>query len=168
MKKPAKHHDLSEKYVDFKSKAYKAEYKKFERKVFIHLFDNRGRYGIDKIYVFRNMVVDGAVKLESGKVILLEIKFVLNWLADCNARIEFHRFLREKRVQDYFTQHISKEAPEEAWIVFDHFSGDWQRKGWDNFYEEEGILRPCPIPMRIRQLTDEGLIDDRSILFCPF
>ena len=112
------------------------------------------RYGIEKIYIFKNMVVDGALRLDSGKIILLEIKFRLDWFKVCNARVEFQRFLKEKRVQEYFTKHISKKSPEGALIIFDSFSGDWIGKGWSNFYEEE-ILDFPSVPIRIARLNRE-------------
>ena len=155
--KPAHLSMTEELCVEFKSKieGYRAEYAKFEKRVFIHLYENRERYGIEKIYIFKNMVVDGALRLDNGKIILLEAKFKLNWFKVCNARVEFQRFLKEERVQKYFTEHISKKSPEGALIIFDSFSGDWIGKGWSNFYEEENILDLPSIPIRIAQLNRE-------------
>ena len=60
-----------------------------------------------------------------------------------------------------------KYAPSRALVVFDHFSGDWDRtpkwrtfkNGWNFFYEEENLLRTMAqaMPIDIVQLTERGL-----------
>ena len=59
----------------------------------------------------------------------------------------------------------TNEIPERALIIFDHFSGDWDRttkghklkNGWNFFYEEENVLRKgSTLPIDIVQLTDKG------------
>lgn len=110
------------------------------------------------------MRVDGVLKLDDGRIILLEIKYALNWKNCCNARVEIQRFLLEKfsEINNFLTQ-----EPERALIIFDHFNGVWKNKtkehkhetGWNRFYEEEEKYRKKfpTIPQDIAQLTDEGL-----------
>lgn len=110
------------------------------------------------------MRVDGALELDSGKTILLEIKYALNWVNCCNARVEVQRFIEERF---YKYKHFLKKQPEGALIIFDHFSGVWQERtkkhkdetGWNRFYEEEELLRKKfpTIPVDIAQLTEKGL-----------
>lgn len=94
-------------------------------------------------------------------MILLEMKYALNWKNCCNARVEVQRFI-EKGFNEQIPE---KQQLESALIIFDHFSGDWERKtknpkhenGWHLFYDEEELLRnKLPtIPMDIAQLTEE-------------
>lgn len=158
--------DYRSKINEYKSKTYK-----FEKRVLVHLFENRHDLGIEKIYELKNMRVDAALKLDSGKIVLLEIKYALNWRNCCNARVEVERFVGEElfRTRAYH-KHISEEQPQAALIIFEHFSGDWEKirrvqnhkheSGWSYFYEEEEILRKKfpTMPMCIAQLTKEGVL----------
>jgi len=144
-------------------KEQKSEPAKFENKVLTYLFENKNALGIEEVYALEKMLIDAAIKLFGGKLILIEVKYALNWRNCCNARVEFQRFIGEKL---YENLPIDK-FPERALIVFDHFSGDWDRKskahtlknGWNFFYEEEKILRKKlpTIPVDIAQLTEKGL-----------
>lgn len=146
----------------------KSKPKIFERKVLEHLFENRGLLGIREIYVLKNAFIDAAITLEDGCLVLIEVKYALDWRNCCNARIEFQRFLVDKIHEKIF----EGRRPERALIVFEHFSRDWSRKtigheyedGWSLFYEEEKTLRrKIPeIPVDIVQLTEHGLYNPLS------
>ena len=156
-------------YDEYKSRinTYKRETNRFEKRVFIHLFENRNNLGIEKIYLLKNMLVDGLLKLDRGDVILLEIKYALNWKTSCIARIQIQRFFEQKFDYKRICEYIPEKQPERALVIFDHFSADWKGKqrstnlqfGWLNFYEEEEILKgKFPIiPMDIVQLIGKGL-----------
>ena len=140
--------------------------KKFENEVLSYLRENKENLGIEEAYALKNMLVDSALKLNNGQLILLEIKYALNWHNACNARVQILRFVTEKVYEHLPTS----EVPEKALIVFDHFSGGWDRKpknnkyenGWNHFYEEEATLRRKSImPIDIAQLTE-------GTLFNPF
>jgi hypothetical protein len=136
-------------------KDYKAT-KRFEVEAFNYLYKHKASLGIKTLYRFTNLLIDGVMLLDDGRLVALEIKYALNWFKDCNARVEFARFFEEKKYND---AHLKR--PENALIIFDHFSGDWERQqsGWRKFYEEETVLRNKfpPIPVDIAQLTEGGL-----------
>jgi len=145
---------------------YKREDYKFPQEVLNYFLKNKNTLGVNKIYRLKNSIIDGLLELNTGKVILLEIKYVLNWTKCCQARLQFQRFFIEK-----FYDKLSIKKPEGALIVFHHFSGDWGRKraknrryldGWNRFYEEENILRENLIKTDIVQLTD-----DRCLISYP-
>jgi hypothetical protein len=138
-------------------------YKKFEKQVLNFLFENRKPFGIKKVYQTTNMLIDGAIIL-GGKLILLEMKYVLNWRNACVARVEVQRF-----VEEGLSDCICKgKTPRRAIIVFNDFGGDWKNKtirlenedGWYKFYEDEKPLREGTkmSPIDIAQLTNKGLI----------
>ena len=136
---------------------------KFEQDVLEFLYRNITPLGITNIYSLENMYLDAALELEGNRLILLEFKFALNWRTACNARIEIQRFMQEK----FFEKAPLNKMPEKALIIFDHFSGNWNRtsighkleNGWNFFYEEENVLRKgvSTIPIDIAQLTDKGI-----------
>ena len=113
---------------------------------------------------FQNMRVDGAIELENGNMILIEVKFALNWKNSCNARIEIQRFNKNQKISGYFNGKFPSKLVSGALIVFNRFSGDWNRQrgdsnkemGWFSFYEEEcEIDFPC-IPLHIVRLDEKG------------
>jgi len=156
-----------------KIETYKREDYRFEKRVFVYLFENRNELGIKNIYVLRNMRVDGLLKLDNEKIIVLEIKYALNWQTCSNARVEVQTFIEDTGIQEEFHKHIPKKQPEATLIIFEHFSGDWKRRtinpkrenGWNLFYEEEEIIRKKlpTIPIDIAQLTEEGLKGHLSV-----
>jgi len=133
-----------------------------------YLLENKGLLGIRELYALRNALVDAAVILEDDCLVLVEIKYALDWRNCCNARIEIQRFLVEKIHEKIF----EGRRPERALIVFEHFGRGWDRKkmghkyedGWTLFYEEEKTLRrKIPeIPVDIAQLTERGLYNPLS------
>lgn len=140
------------------TKRYKRKDKKFEQKVFNYFLKNKDTHGVKKIFRLKNSIVDGAFELENGEIILLEIKFALNWVKCSQARLQFQRFFIEKLYDK-----LPIEKPKGSIIVFHHFSGDWGKKrsvhrryldGWNRFYEEENIFRGHLIKTDIVQLNN--------------
>jgi hypothetical protein len=117
----------------------------FERSSLNYFFlsEHKKNLGIKDVYQLKASRVDGLLELDTGQIVLLEIKYALGWLKCCQARIQFQWFMK-KRVYEQF----SIRKPENALIVFHNFSGDWARTkngdkeiGWDNFYNEENDLK---------------------------
>jgi hypothetical protein len=135
----------------------------FEQEVFRYFYYHKEEQGIDAIYPFINMYVDGALKLKNRKAITLEIKHSLNWFKACNARVEIQRLQKYPKQWNFFTEKVSKKL-DGALVVFKEFNADWRRKrqndkwedGW-YFYEEEAAIGIPTIPIIIAQLTQERL-----------
>lgn len=159
--------DDKEKF-ESKIKDYTREDSKFEKRAFIHLFDNVEKHAIEKIFVANNMRVDGLLELDDGKVILLEMKYRLNWFKSSNARVEFQTFVTDPLIQKEFQKHFPEKQPEGALIIFERFSHDWEKRtwnslhedGWSLFYEEEETLRKKfpTIPVDVTQFVGNELI----------
>jgi len=156
--------EVCEKYAS-QLKRYKSEAYKFENRVFIHLFKSKIPLGIAEVYRLDNCRVDGLLELDSAQVILLEIKYALNWQTACNARVELQRFFEEKQIQQYFGEKhypdVPRSRPTRALIIFRDFSLAWERGNpWRYFYGEESLLRgKIPVvPIDIVQFDEIELI----------
>jgi hypothetical protein len=140
---------------------------KFEKIVLGYLNENKELLGIKAVYALKNILLDGAVRLNDERLILIECKCILDWKNECNARVEIEEFMAKKM----YTKLPNPSIPERALIVFKEFCGDWDRKpnahnfknGWNFFYEEENAFRKERklLPIDIAQLTEEDL-------FTPF
>jgi len=120
----------------------------FENQVFNYLFSNKTKLNINKIYRFHNSLIDGYIEFENEKIILVEIKYVLNWLKVCNARIQFNRFINRK-IFNHPAIDINESNILGGYIIFNNMNeikgNDWggrvkERKylnGWYRFYEEQ-------------------------------
>lgn len=96
---------------------------------------------------------------------LVEFKYALNWYTESNARVEIQSYF-EGKFHERFK--IPEKFPTKALIIFDHFSGDWDRtkkyhehkNGWNYFYEEEELLRGRfpRIPVNIAQFREKKLV----------
>jgi len=103
--------------------------------------------------LFYNVVTVGIVAFSAASI-LSRATFLLKKhfshpidfpASSCVARTEIRRFMADRLFEDL----SMKYAPSGALIVFDHFSGDWDRtpkwrtfkNGWNFFYEEENLLR---------------------------
>jgi hypothetical protein len=131
----------------------------FEKTVFNYILENKQSLGVSNVYQLRAARTDGLLKLDTGQMVLLEIKYALGWVKCCQARIQFEWFLRRMA---YYKLCVNK--PENALIIFHHFSRDWARigkknnrqKGWNNFYDEQDNLSYYgSLNIHIAQLTDE-------------
>jgi len=129
----------------------------FEKTVFNYILENKQSLGVSNVYQLRAARTDGLLKLDTGQMVLLEIKYALGWVKCCQARIQFESFIK---LNIYGKIHIDK--PENALILFNQFSRDWARmgkynrqKGWYNFYDEQNYLSDDSLNIHIAQLTDE-------------
>lgn len=108
----------------------------YEAQVFNFLFQNKRTLGIQDILTFKNLVIDGAIVLTTGKRLAVEVKLRMNWEKACQA---------EWQVRNYVLKEPeAKTNPVCGGIVFfEEFSGDWGRKsttrqlenGWNYWYE---------------------------------
>lgn len=108
---------------------------KYECEVFNFLLKNKDDLGIETVFKFQNLLVDGAIRLADGRWLAVEIKLRMNWTKALQAQMEFRRFL------------LSSEAKSNpvagAAVFFEEFQGDgWHRKaksrvlenGWNLWY----------------------------------
>ncbi len=115
--------------------------RKYECEVFNFLFQNRNSYGIDSIYTFMNLFVDGAIQLIDGRRLTVEIKLRMNWTKALQAEMEFRRFLQ--------TSEADARPVNGAIVFFEQFQGaGWDRKakcrflenGWNHWYSDYGKI----------------------------
>jgi hypothetical protein len=109
--------------------------RKFEYDVFNFLLERRDALGIETVFKFKNLFVDGAVQLVDGRRLAVEIKLRMNWTKALQAKSEFRRFLLTP---------VAKAQPVNGAIVFfERFQGaGWERKaksrwlenGWNHWY----------------------------------
>lgn len=131
----------------------------FEVTVLNHLLNNRHELGIRNLYRLRAACADGLLRLDSGEMVLLEIKYALGWAKCCQARAEFERFIDE-----CIHCKFRVDKPQNGVIVFHHFSRDWsvprrgRECGWVYFYEEEQVLNKSLVKTDILQLSNQKLV----------
>jgi len=127
-----------------------AEPRAYEAEVFNFLLANKKCLGINSIFKFKALLVDGALELVDGQRLAVEVKFRMNWEKACQAEWQFRHFLK---------RHKAIAGPVNGGLVFfEEFSGDWKRyggrlleNGWNNWYrsysEVDGfrvdLLRLC-------------------------
>ena len=108
---------------------------KFEWEVFNFLLEKKAVLGIETVFKFKNLFVDGAVLLADGRRLAVEVKLRMNWTKALQAESEFSRFLLTPE---------AKANPVSGIIVFfEAFQGDgWHRKaksrllenGWNHWF----------------------------------
>jgi hypothetical protein len=109
--------------------------RKYECEVLNFLFRSKHALGIQAIFQFANLRVDGAIVLVDGRRLVIEIKLRMNWKKALEAGYEFRRFL---------LSHEAKANPVTGAIVFfDQFEGSgWHEQpncrfledGWNEWY----------------------------------
>jgi hypothetical protein len=111
-------------------------HRKYECQVLNYLFQHRDVLGIQTVFRFQNLLVDGAVLLMDGTRLAVEIKLRMNWTKACQAGWEFQQFL--KRTGEAKAHQVSG-----AIVFFEEFQGDgWERQaqcrvlqnGWNAWY----------------------------------
>jgi hypothetical protein len=111
-------------------------HRKYECHVFNFLFERREVLGIQTVFKFANLVVDGAVLLADGTRLAVEIKMRMNWTKACQAGWQFQHFLRR-------TNEANAHPVSGAIAFFEEFEGDgWDRQakcrvlqnGWNSWY----------------------------------
>jgi hypothetical protein len=109
--------------------------RRYECEVFNFLWENREALGIDTVFGFRNLFVDGAVLLADGRRLAIEIKMRMNWSKALQAGAEFRRFLQ--------TAEATARPVQGAIVFFETFKGaGWHRRakgrllenGWNHWY----------------------------------
>jgi hypothetical protein len=109
--------------------------RKYECDVFNFLLQKQEDLGIQTVYRFANLRVDGAILLVDRRRLAVEIKFRMNWKKALEAESEFRRFLLSSE---------AKAHPVHGAIVFfEEFQGaGWDKKaksrflenGWNHWY----------------------------------
>ncbi|MBI2806618.1 MAG: hypothetical protein HYX68_16680 [Planctomycetes bacterium] len=109
--------------------------RKFECEVFNFLLANKDALGIETVFRFKNLFVDGAILLTDGRRLTVEVKLRMNWSKALQAESEFRRFLLTSE---------AKANPVNGMVVFfEEFQGDgWHRRaksrllenGWNHWY----------------------------------
>lgn len=109
--------------------------RKFECEVFNFLLGNKEALGIERVFRFKNLFVDGAMLLTDGRRLAVEAKLRMNWTKALQAESEFRRFL--------LTTEAKANPVSGVLVFFEAFQGDgWHRKaksrllenGWNHWY----------------------------------
>lgn len=109
--------------------------RKYECEVFNFLLDNKHSLGIEAVFSFKNLLVDGAIVLIDGRRLVVEIKLRMNWTKALQAESEFRQFL--------LTSEAKARPVHGAIVFFEDFQGDgWHRRaksrflknGWNHWY----------------------------------
>lgn len=110
--------------------------RKYECHVLNYLFEHKDVLGIQTVFRFQNLLVDGAVLLVDGTRLAVEIKLRMNWTKACQAGWEFQHFLKG-------TGEAKAHQVSGAIVFFEEFEGDgWERQakcrvlqnGWNAWY----------------------------------
>jgi len=112
--------------------------RKYEFDVFNFLLRNKDTLGIQTVFKFENLFIDGAILLDDGKTRLaVEIKLRMNWTKACQAGWQLKHFITR-------TQEAKANPVSGAIVFFEEFQGDgWHVKadcrllqnGWNHWYE---------------------------------
>lgn len=106
--------------------------RRFERRLFQYLLEQKKPLGIAKVFRFKNALLDGGLALEDGRFVLVEVKYRMNWAKACQAQWQFQGFVQSPIGRKYRSRHRI--------VFFEEFSGDWARasrqyqRGWTNWY----------------------------------
>ncbi len=111
-----------------------AEPRAYEAEVFNFLLANKKCLGINSIFKFKALLVDGALELVDGQRLAVEVKFRMNWMKACQAEWQFRNFLKRDAAREV---RLSGGL-----VFFAEFTGDWNKKaalkrcedGWNRWY----------------------------------
>jgi hypothetical protein len=115
--------------------------RKFECDVFNFLLERKDALGIETVFKFTNLFVDGAVQLGDGRRLAVEVKLRMNWTKALQAESEFRRFLQ--------TSEAKARPVHGAIVFFEEFQGaGWERKaksrllenGWNHWYANHSTI----------------------------
>jgi hypothetical protein len=56
--------------------------KRFEVDVLNYLFENKASLGIETLWKFTAGLIDGAIVLDDGRLVALEMKYAMNWFTN--------------------------------------------------------------------------------------
>jgi hypothetical protein len=114
---------------------------KYECDVFNFLLDKKDSLGIQTVFKFENLRVDGAVLLVGGRRLAVEIKLRMNWKKALEAGYEFRRFLLSSEAQNNRVDGVI--------VFFEKFEGSgWQgqpkcrflENGWNEWYRNHSKI----------------------------
>ncbi|MCB0561262.1 MAG: hypothetical protein H6573_08865 [Lewinellaceae bacterium] len=133
--KPSKEEITSKNSIEKEDEALQ-----FETNALNFLDQNRSRLQIRNLFRLKNSLVDGFVETEQGTGIAIEFKYALNWNKSNVARSQIINFSNYE-----IYKQLDVKKPNLGLIVFNHFSGDWNRvsgnrdipNGWLQFYYEQ-------------------------------
>ncbi len=116
------------------STANAAEPRAYEAEVFNFLLAKKTSLGINSISKFKALLVDGALELEDGRRLAVEIKFRMNWMKACQAEWQFRNFLKRDAAREF--------GVSGGLVFFADFTGGWDKKaaltrcedGWNRWY----------------------------------
>jgi hypothetical protein len=118
----------------------------YEDEVFTFLFKRKNSLGIERIYRFKNQLIDGTLELPNSDLVAMEIKLRMNWMKACQSGFQFRHFL---------TMSGTNKSRIKAGIVFfEEFSGGWEDKrwpsrpiqlGWVAWYREHNRANDLPL-----------------------
>lgn len=110
---------------------------KYEWDVFNYLLEKKDALGIQAVFKFENLFIDGAILLADGKTRLaVEVKMRMNWMKACQAGWQLKQFMTR-------TEEATTNPVNGAIVFFEQFQGDgWDRKvqcrflenGWNHWY----------------------------------
>jgi hypothetical protein len=109
---------------------------RYEYHVFKFLLENKDTLGIQTVFKFENLRVDGAILLLDKRRLAIEIKLRMNWMKACQAQYQFGRFLLTDEAKTH-------PAVSGAIVFFEDFEGNgWEKRpkykvledGWNNWY----------------------------------
>ena len=89
------------------------------------------------MFRFENLLIDGAILLDDGRYVLVEIKSQMGWLKACRAEWQLRIFLGLPEAKTY--------GSGVGIVFFETFSGDWGRpvgrtlRGWRNWYSDRWL-----------------------------
>jgi len=130
----------------------------YEAEVFNFMLANKASLGIKAVDQFSGVLVDGAVELEDGSRLALEIKLKMNWNLACRSGWQFEGFLK--------TQEAEQNAVVGGLVVFQEFTADWARTtfcrplqdGWCRWYEGHCVVDEFPVHLaRLRSAEWETI-----------
>jgi hypothetical protein len=136
----------------------------FESTVFKYLLENKDALGIQQVFKFKNLKVDGAILLDDGRRLTVEMKYRMNWGKALEAVSEFRLFL--------LTPEAEAHPVSGGVVFFEEFEGaGWHKKpkcrvlenGWNYWYTSHSRVEGKPLDLfRLRQ----GQIDTYRSALC--
>ncbi|MGD0828356.1 MAG: hypothetical protein ABSA09_09785 [Desulfobaccales bacterium] len=69
----------------------------YEYEVFNFLFKNKISLGIQRIFRFESLYVDGQIELDNGNLYIIEIKYRMNWMKACQSGWQISKYLENEK-----------------------------------------------------------------------
>lgn len=116
--------------------------RKYEFDVFNFLWAERKALGIDTVFKFENLFIDGALLLSDGRRLAVEIKLRMNWQKACQAGWQLKQFFTK-------TDEAKAHNYVRAVVIFEELQGDgWHKRaqcrilpdGWNHWYMYHALI----------------------------